>query len=80
MELIMAEKGNSITNVKLEIAGEWYETSRLGSDDCGCVACELQECCGAHDELYKFCTHLDWNIYFKKADEKSLGEARFFHG
>ena len=76
----MAEKGNNITNVKLEINGAWYETGRLSSDDCGCNECQLKEYCGAHDELYKFCTHLDWYIYFKKVDKKSLEEARFFHG
>ena len=76
----MTEKDNSITNVKLEINGEWYETDNLSSDDCGCNECQLQEYCGAHDELYKFCTHLGWNMYFRKADGKSLEEARFFHG
>lgn len=76
----MAEQDNKITNVKIEIGGEWYETSRLESGDLGCNECELQEYCGAHDELYKFCSHFDLNIYFKKADKKSLEEARFFHG
>ena len=76
----MAEKRNSITKAKLEINGEWYETSLLGSYDCGCNECQLQEYCGAHDELYKFCTKLGWNMYFKKFDGKSLEEARFFHG
>ena len=76
----MVRKDNSITNVKLEINGKWYETDHLSSEDCGCNECQLQEYCGAHDELYKFCTHLEWCLYFKKSDEKSPEEARFFHG
>ena len=37
----MIGKDNSITNVKLEINGEWYETDNLSSDDCGCNECQL---------------------------------------
>ena len=76
----MAEKRNTITNVKLEINGEWYETDHLSSDDCGCNSCQLKDYCEARVELYKFCTNLDWKTYFKKSDKKSLEEARFFHG
>lgn len=76
----MAEQDAKITNVKLEINGALYETDHLSSDDCGCNECQLQEYCGAHDELYKFCTHLDWNIYFKKYENKTLEDSRFIHG
>ena len=76
----MTEKRNTITNVKLEINGEWYETTLFKEEPCGCSMCELHEYCDKHVELYKFCTHLHWHLGFKKLTGKSLEEARFFHG
>lgn len=75
----MAVEENNITNAKLEINGDWYETKLFTDEPCGCSKCELHSYCDKHVELYKFCTHLPWHIGFKKTGQ-SLKEARFFHG
>lgn len=75
----MAEKDNSITNVKLEINGEWYDMAQveIGST---CKTCALFEICEAESLLSRVCTELGARINFKKVDKKSLEDARFFHG
>ena len=78
-ELEMADEDEIITKAKLEIDGVWYETHIETKED-GCKKCDLRKRCDKNANLYELCTHLNFYMYFKKADKKSLEEARFFHG
>lgn len=75
----MAEKHNTITDVKLKIDGELYEMAQaeIGST---CKTCALFGICEAESHLARVCTELGARINFKKVDKKSLEEARLFHG
>lgn len=75
----MTEKENNITNVKVEINGEWYDMAQaeLGST---CKTCALFGICEAESHLARVCTELGARINFKKSEKKSPKEARFFHG